>query len=226
MDSKIEHFSLNYGKIELSFFGINLEHGISDNLPILHRHNYYEIHFSGGERYEYNFDDKTVLLPPDHIIIIPPNVLHYSVSNSRGPMPIVVSFSMSPSCKDKKLYADICAALSSISLKATAISGISTEEIALLRDPSYYSSFLGVCRLKAIASDFIFRLFSIALKEKDFTVSDDKDIMVLIDNLINLPNISIKDIALATNYSERQVSRLIKAHYGLTLSQIKKQSKG
>ena len=225
MESLIEHFTLNYSSIELSFFCVNLDRE-GEHAPILHRHDYYEIHFSGGGHYEYQFGDKTVSLPPNHIIVIPPDVLHYSVDLLKKPMPTVVSFSMSEKCQDKKLYSSLVLALESISLKGVPFSSTTADELILLHKPQVYNSFLGVCKLKAIASDFIYKLFSIALKGKDFTVSDDKNALLLIDNLINIPNVSIKDIASATNYSERHISRLIKSHYGLTLSQIKKQSKG
>lgn len=225
MDSLIEHITLNYGSIDLSFFCVSLKRE-DERTPILHRHDYYEIHFGGSGKYEYQFGDKTVSLPPNHIIVIPPDVLHYSVDLLKKPTPTVVSFSMDTSCQDKKLYTSLVSALSDISLKPISFNNVSADELLLLHKPQLYGSFLGVCRLKSIASDFIYKLFSIALKGKDFTVSDDKKALLLIDNLINLPNISIKDIAAATNYSERQVSRLIKSHYGLTLSQIKQQSKG
>lgn len=225
MDSMIEHVTLNYGSIDLSFFCVSLKRE-DKYAPILHRHDYYEIHFSGSGHYEYQFGDKTVSLLPNQIIVIPPDVLHYSVDLLKKPMPTIVSFSMDAKCQDKKLYSSLVSALESISIKAIPFNNVSADELMLLHKPQLYSSFLGACRLKAIASDFIYKLFSIALRGKDFTVSDDKNALILIDNLINIPDISIKDIAVATNYSERQVSRLIKNHYGQTLSQIRKQSKG
>ena len=116
MDSLIEHITLNYGSIDLSFFCVSLKRE-DERTPILHRHDYYEIHFGGSGKYEYQFGDKTVSLPPNHIIVIPPDVLHYSVDLLKKPTPTVVSFSMDTSCQDKKLYTSLVSALSDISLK-------------------------------------------------------------------------------------------------------------
>ena len=225
MENNIEHISLYYGGVELSFFCISIKHD-SNESHILHRHSYYEVHFSGDSYLDYQFGDKTVSLAPNQIIIIPPNVLHYSVGGLKKSAPIVISFSISQPQGDNKLLTALTTALKVISLKAIGFSAIPAEELILLGKPELYNSFLGICKLKAVAADFSHKLFALALKGKDFTVSDDADALVLIDNLINIPDITIKDIAAATNYSERQISRLIKSHYGLTLSQIKRKSKG
>ncbi|MBQ8868858.1 MAG: AraC family ligand binding domain-containing protein [Oscillospiraceae bacterium] len=229
MDNYAQHISLSYGDIKLTFFNISLEHDRKrEHLPILHRHSYYEVHFSGGGYYNYQFGEKAVSLLPNQIVIIPPDVMHHAIdlSSNAKIKPCVISFSISEPYGDKKLYNALISALAELSLKALEFGSESNEELMLFKKFDLFNSFLGVCKLKSIAADFTYKLFSLALKGKDFTVNDGKDIMVLIDNLINLPDISIKDIANATNYSERHISRLIKKHYGLTLSQIKQQTKG
>ena len=198
MENNIEHISLSYGEIELSFFCISIKHE-SNEPHILHRHSYYEVHFSDNSYLDYQFGDKTVSLTPNQAIVIPPNVLHYSVGGLKKAAPIVISFSISQTQGDKKLHTALTAALKGVSLKAIGFNVIPSDELMLLGKAELYNSFLGICKLKAVAAEFAHRLFTLALKGKDFTVSDDADALVLIDNLINIPDITIKDIAAATN---------------------------
>jgi AraC-like DNA-binding protein len=47
----------------------------------------------------------------------------------------------------------------------------------------------------------------------------------LIDVLINNPHYKLSDIAKATSYSERQISRIIKQHYGISLLELRRKMK-
>jgi len=53
----------------------------------------------------------------------------------------------------------------------------------------------------------------------------DKTAVTVIDNLINIPDFTLSDIAKITSYSERQISRIISKHYGLTLLELRRRIK-
>ena len=113
-------------------------------------------------------------------------------------------------------------ALNNAALKPLVIDDIADVELSVFAKTELYQTFLGVCKLKQVASDFICKLFGVILDGNDFSTNDSTDKMILIDNLINYPDISIKDIARLSNYSERQISRLIKKNYGVTFKELKR----
>ena len=59
--------------------------------------------------------------------------------------------------------------------------------------------------------------------DKNLLVNGCRDMEVLIDVLVNRPDMTVQKIAAATNYSQRQISRIIKQRYGMTLTEFKKQ---
>jgi AraC-like DNA-binding protein len=123
---------------------------------------------------------------------------------------------------DKNFFDTMVCALSQASLRPLCIKRACRLDLELFSANSSYHTIKGVCRLKAVGAEFLSLLF-------DSIVSDDRDIYskretsILIDNMINLPGVSLDDIARATNYSKRHVSRLIKEKYGASLGKIKKQ---
>ena len=64
-------------------------------------------------------------------------------------------------------------------------------------------------------------LFNCIIKEY-IAVNSKTEIPVLLDNLINRPNITLDEIAAATHYSKRHISRLIKQQYGVSFSVLRK----
>ena len=222
MKDYVEHIILNYNDLDITFFKVNIdtEKHQTENM---HRHNYYEVHFSHNEYFTYEFCNKTITLSPKQIIIIPPQTLH-KTNYSKSVIPTVVSFVITSS-ENTKNYKHISESLDNISLKAIDFTSLSNEQLLFLGNSQLYRTFLGNCKLKEIASSFVYEILSLALKNNDFVVDKNFDIMLLIDNLINYPNVTVKEIAKITNYSERQISRLIKQNYKMTLSEIKRRTK-
>ena len=222
MQDYVEHIILNYNDFNIAFFNINIKIE-NTHTESLHRHDYYEVHYSNSEYFSYEFSDKTITLAPKQFLIIPPQTLHKTIQTEKT-VPTVVSFLITNNGNPKN-YKRVDKALETISLKSLDIPSISKEQLMLLGNSQLYKTFLGNCKLRVVASDFIYKIFNLALDKNDFDVDENADKMILIDNLINYSNVSVKDIARFTNYSERQISRLIKKHYGMTLSEIKKKNR-
>ena len=78
-----------------------------------------------------------------------------------------------------------------------------------------------MCKLKNAGTEFIYRLFQQLLPTDLLLTHSNTDTDILIDNLVHRPDITLDDIAKASNYSKRHVSRLIRQRYGGTLSQLR-----
>ena len=82
----------------------------------------------------------------------------------------------------------------------------------------------GICHLKSVAAELIDLLFQSTVGNTDHFLCEKQEPMILIDNMINHPEVTLEEIANATNYSKRHVARLIKQQYGVSLGILKKQS--
>ena len=85
-------------------------------------------------------------------------------------------------------------------------------------------------RLKAAAACFLSDLFHLLspYATKTDTAPEppcDSEVAVLLENMVNRPDITLEQIAAATNYSTRHTARLIKKIYGASLSEIRRSRK-
>ena len=224
MKTDASSVSINYGDAEISFFNIKLDFPVQSDV-VWHRHNYYEIHVCRQAHIDYTFEDKNLTLHEGELLIIPPHVPHVSVTkeNQAFASLYVISMDISMVRGDKNFFDTLVCALSQASLRPLCIKRACRLDLEIFSANSSYHTIKGVCRLKAVGAEFLSLLFN-------SIVSDDRDIYskrettILIDNMINLPNITLEDIAKATNYSKRHVCRIIKEKYGSSLGKIKKQA--
>lgn len=218
--NKVNSISVEYGDTKITFFQINLQ-AEAVNQSVWHDHRYYEIHFCGKDSLEYTFSDQTVRLNPGELLIIPPDTFHNSITAANKQNIHIVSFAVAAVKNDKRFYKAITSALYKNALTPLRFSCGSQVEWDVYNQEDLYGSLLGICKLKSEATKFIYLLFNRILKE--YIAADSKtEIMVLLDNLINRPNMTLDEIAAATHYSKRHVSRLIKQQYGVSLSALRK----
>ena len=84
---------------------------------------------------------------------------------------------------------------------------------------------MGICQLKSVASDLIYHMFNHILSDTTLVKRNDESVTVLIDNLVNNLQYTFQDIAETTGYSQRQLSRIIKKHYGLSFTELRRKMK-
>ncbi len=220
MYNKVNSISMEYNDAKITFFQINLQAEASDQ-SLWHDHRYYEIHFCGKDSLEYTFSDQTVRLNVGELLIIPPNTFHNSITLADKQNIHILSFAVTAVKNDKRFYKAFTSALNKNALTPVKFSCGSQVEWDVYDREDLYGSLLGICKLKAEATKLIYLLFHCILKE--YIAADRKtEVMVLLDNLINRPNMTLDEIAAVTHYSKRHVSRLIKQQYGVSLSELRK----
>ena len=228
LNSFVDSISFEYGDMKITFFGIeNMEKEASKGSPEWHRHNYYELHAFDNDLCEYKFDKKKVSFKKGEFVIIPPYVSHNTMGafdrNSNSTK--AIAFTITKIENKLHFYEKVTRELERTSLNPFNMPDVSIEEVLLFSDTKLYASFHGICKLKATASKIISCVFKAIMDDIVFVNDCHENILVVIDNLINIPKFTLSDIAKATSYSERQISRIIKQHYGLTLSELRRRIK-
>ncbi len=225
MERLVDSISLEYGDTKISFFGIKIN-DLSD-LSVWHRHNYYEIHYCTDKIREYKFPDRNITFKSGQVLIIPPLIDHNTFADSyvSAQPPVALAFTLTKIKSNISFYDKITTALENNSLIPLNIPQISDKDFSLFRDINLYDNFLGLCKLKAIASNLIYHIFGSILNDVTFRTDNEESVMVLIDNLINDPQYTLSEIAKRTSYSQRQLSRIIKQHYGLSFSELRRKMK-
>ena len=223
MKTDVSSISLNYGDADISFFNIKLDFPKHTD-AVWHRHNYYEIHVCRKGHLEYTLEGKNVSLRGGELLIIPPDLPHLSISLRRqtDTALCVISMDISMVRGDKKFFDVLKEALDKHSNMPLCIDHIRDLELDLFSSHFSYHTVKGVCKLKAVAAEFLSLLFD-GLIDDDLNLYGKRETTILIDNMINLPDITLDDIARATNYSKRHTSRIIKEKYGVSLGKLKKQ---
>ena len=220
MYNKVNSISMEYDDTKITFFQINLQSEMF-NQSLWHDHRYYEIHFCWKGSVDYTFSDQTVRLNPEELLIIPPNTFHNSITAVDKQNIHILSFEVTAAKNNKQFYKAITSALNKNALAPLRFSCGSQVEWDVYNQEDLYSSLLGICKLKSEATKFIYLLFNCIIKEY-IAVNNKTEIPVLLDNLINRPNITLDEIAAATHYSKRHISRLIKQQYGVSFSVLRK----
>ena len=218
MEHLVESVSLQYGDAEIVFFNIKTPLSKSEK-GHWHTHLFYELHMAQKGRVEYRFRENTIRLEPGELLIIPPEVEHYSAILCDQSSPTVVSMSLHQVESDQKFYAIFQQALWRNARKPIRFTA---QDIDVLECVPLYRSVLGVLKLKQSAAEFVNRLFQRLMHDSSLYAVSDNAKQVLLDVLVNMESVTLDEIAAATHYSKRHVSRLIRKFYGIPLSQLKK----
>ncbi len=221
MENFAESISLQYGNAEVSFYNIKITPKSEVKMQ-WHRHRYYELHLAVEGSFSYRFHDGIVTLDAGQMLIIPPDVEHFSVDVTNGHKINVVSMSITEIDNEQKFYSALTEALNKNACHPIAFS---YSDVKVFEYTELYRSVLGVLKLKQIAACFVEHLFTLLLSNNNPQIASGKALAVLIDTLVNRDGTSLSEIAAATNYSKRHVTRLIKKTYGMPLSEMKRRQK-
>ena len=226
MDNDAYSVTMDYGDAEVTFFNIKIKTK-NDGTPVWHKHDYYELHTCLAGEVTYTFEQGTVTLGCMQSLLIPQGVPHLSVDAERGKVAglRVVSFALSSKKGDKSLFAIFQEALERCALQPMHISALADLDTDVLRRDAMYRSVSGILQLKEICARFAYAFFGHIVDGAQILPLRKRELMVLIDNMVYLPEISLDDIARATNYSKRHVSRLICQKYGCSLGKLRKRTK-
>jgi len=219
MSKKLNFVELNYGDAQITFFDF-IRFPPGQNSKQWHQHIYYELHFPHTNPVKCRFMDRIVTVSPGEVIIIPPGTFHQSITGDSDTDEItVLSLELRRKQGGQAFFADFASALEGASLTAVKVPELKADLLKTFRQDSLYSSMLGLCHLKMCASQVIDSLMGRILRDKPLK-NDERKVWLMVDNLLHISDITLAEIAAVTNYSERQVSRLIKQQYGVTFSQL------
>lgn len=220
MDRNVYFVDMEYGDANVSF--LHFCEGSGEHFSQWHKHIFYELHFSFDKTVNYKFKEQKLELKPGEFLIIAPSVLHESIDyDAKSDKFMVISLEITRSDKEGVFYDSFINALDSAAMNPIKLSGIKKDTVLSFRRKELYDSVLGICELKMNAANILYTLIKKTLKDRSVNPDCDKA-KIIIDNMIFTPHLSLGDIAEATNYSKRHISRIIKEQYGETFSQIQK----
>ena len=234
MDS-IRTVSMEYGDTRISIYLIDLAEDhkapLPDARPVMHSHFYYELHYAARGQYLYRFSDRDILLRQGEMLLIPPNVIHGAINKESDSFtPHVLSLSLTATENPGKFHSAFLSMLSAVALKPIKAPASLPTQVDILQQRALFDSVLGICRLKAAASAFVSDLFHLLSPYAADTDASSEppcgaEVAVLLENMVNRPDITLEKIAAAINYSTRHTARLIKKTYGVSLSEIRRSRK-
>ena len=191
-----------------------------------HKHMNFEIHFALNGFYEYEFTDRKILLDKNHMLIIPPGVLHRPVDISNKKYEFEILTLKFSSEEADGFYEFFTSAFQQHSLESVELQAEIISNVLSLYSVFDEKSYLQSIYLNSCASKVLYSLCDILTDDKDKSYPEtDKHLEVKIENLVNCCNISLVDIANEINYSPRQTERFIKRIYGKSLTEIREDFK-
>lgn len=220
MESSIRSISFNHGDTGFRFWSVWLP-AAADDVVTQHSHAFYEIHTVRRGTVTFHLSDTTVTVGAGESLIVPPHTLHGTTRDMADRT--AVAFSIEKLDGGDRCFYRFKRALDEAALSPFAFADLSNEDLLMHRE--LYLSFSGKLQLQAAASTFVWRLFTRLCEDADTTAQDDGDIRLLLDEYVYRYETSLDEIAAATNYSKRHLSRLIKQCYGLPLSKLRKQNR-
>ncbi len=226
MDTFVDHIALNYGDAALTLFNIGVKKAATED-AIWHNHCYYELHFILEGSYTCSLEGRQVTVAANEFLIIPPQVHHWTSKQDPtcGDKRYVISLALDRGDGQEKLWHVFSQALENLALTPVSCTGLHRQQLEVFANKQLYSTVLGMCKLKAAGAELIHWLFDRLLTKDPLLVRADTDTAILIDNLVHRPDITLQEIADASNYSKRHISRLIRQRYGCTLSQLRSAKK-
>lgn len=233
----VRTITLDYGDARFSVYLIELPEECKEPGPdwvpgpVMHSHFYYELHYVTRGQCLYRLDGKELLLREGQMLLLPPETIHGSVDPASDTHERrVISLSLSagePAGRFHAFFRSALEELACVPMQAPANFG---EYVDILQQKELYDCVPGFCRLKAAAADLVSDLFQLQpLRGPEMPVPPeppcDAEVAILLENMVNRPDISLERIAAVINYSTRHTARLIKSIYGASLSEIRRSRK-
>ncbi len=222
MDSAVRSVSLTYGDAQFSFWSVRIPpSSVEEDVPSQHSHAFYEIHMIKKGPLTYHLSDAVVSVRTGDALLVPPHTLHGCGADLTDRVP--VAFSLKKAESGEKYYDIFKEALDTHTLCSFPFADYQNGE--MLTKSDLYRSFAGKLQLQAAAASFLCHLFTRLVSDCTVSADADRDVLLIIDEYIYRQHCTLDEIAAATNYSKRHLSRLIKKQYGSSLSELRRNLK-
>lgn len=216
-----------FGNAEFIFLKSS-ERGVSTMTGMtLHSHFFYEVHFNTEKQCKMEFLTKEVCINTGEILIVKPNIMHYGLpyKNNRG----VLQFVLNKIDGNHDFYEYFKKSLDSVSQIPLKVSGELISTIKSFIEDDFNNSIKDYCRGIIDSSRIIQLLFEningFTQNKQLVSFKESENIFEIeFDELVNNTRMSTKEIAERLGYSVRHTARKIVETYGMTLSQIRRQS--
>lgn len=222
MTSSVRSVSLTYGDAQFLFWNVQIPpSSAEDTVPVQHGHAFYEIHMVKNGPLSYHLSNTVVSVKTGDALLIPPHTLHGTCADLTDRVP--VAFSLKKAEGGDRCYDVFKTALDAFALRPFPFADHHDGEVLMRKE--LYCSFAGKLQLQAAAASLLRHLFTRLVSDSAVAADADRDALLIIDEYIYRPHCTLDEIAAATNYSKRHVSRLIKQQYGTSLSKLRKQNR-
>ncbi len=219
MKNSVQSIQVEFGNARFNVYKISIGN-LGHNIPTVHSHKYYEIHFALQGKYVYKFLNNEIELNSGEMLIIPPETSHTRIdSSNKNYRCSVLEFALEKVQGEPDLFDNLIELLLAQSLKKLSTGAEILDNINKFKsiDQQFY------CNLKTSAylviNSIIAKLGAVQSTQDTTTKCD--DVGVLMDSLIN-KGASLKEIAHEINYTQRHTARLIHQRYGETLTSLNK----
>ena len=227
MKSKIKNIQIVYGNAIFKVYIMQLTASSSTRV-LYHKHHFYELHFCLEGSYTYKINSEKIIVNPNELLIIPPEVYHDSVTllplkdNYKY---IVLQFSLDQGEEPDDFYYYFNETLKDSSQKVISISDSLIRQVIEINNLGMPDSIKSFCYAKTKVCMLLFDLFDnlngfSIYNDSTSKVRDHEESLVLLNSLVNQHHLTLKAIAAELHYSERHTARLIKQMYNMTLSEI------
>ncbi len=222
MSSAVRSISLSCGDAQFSFWSVTIPpSSVEEDVPIQHGHAFYEIHMVKNGPLTYHLSDTVLSVKSGEALLIPPHTLHGTCADIDDRVP--VAFSLKKAESGDRYYDVFKAALDAYALRPFPLTDHQNGEVLMRKE--LYGSFAGKLRLQEAAASFLCHLFTRLASDCTVSADADRDALLIIDEYIYRQHCTLDEIAAATNYSKRHISRLIKQQYGTSLSKLRRQNR-
>jgi len=223
-DIKLEREEIPFGNALVSLYQIESDMAIAEREQI-HTHSYYELHTVLQNSRSYTIGEKTVLVRPGELVIVPPETAHKAVPpwEKRNIAVLSVSVRLLPS--GEAVFDSLIQRLELCSAAAIPLNG----RLVHLIDAYSASSQKGmrnVFHRKLAACEILVGIFdAIGCGEGNRAGRSQVDFDIMLETLVHNSDAPLYEIAQRLGYSQRQISRIIQKRYQKTFAQLRKETK-
>lgn len=192
--------------------------------PMIHCHSYYEIYFGIGNDVVISSAKEKHIVSKGTMLLIAPGNYHYSIPAEAENNIVVLSFSMQKHPGSTAVYDSISNIFSELCFRPIQISERLANSIIPFAQAEV-TGFKSKCRMKCLAYQLIYDLLdelnifeNIPAKEEHHR-NQASDLLIL-EELINIREFSLKDIASYLGYSEKQTARMIEKLFGMSFREL------
>lgn len=225
-DIRIESEEVCFGGTSVSLHKILEPVNYNPSEGMLHTHCYYELHLIVQGSYTYRIKDASIQVNAGELLIIKPEHVHRAVVQKNGVQIVILGLSLKALQPCDSFYPYFVKSLDDNASVPLCLPRPLFHNFISYSLLSADSSIRSLCHRKLEACEVIVRLFeligsdSVVRSEAAPTGFD-----IVLETLIQNPEITLQEIAVRMGYSQRQLSRKIKEKYAMTFRQLRKEIK-